>query len=453
MNNRAGKVYIVHCVDTEGPLNESLVATFQRIKALFNIDLKPSLENLKKLQNKQIALNGLENSVSIAFSERIMSYNKDWSQLDKMLDNLTSRKFRIAHPDSEGNGWKYTWFIMDHINYDDNPRSKITGYNSIWDHYKEYYLINDIDDDEFQWHVHPANAYNAGNHCGTSYWNSPNVLLSLCHRLIDRGFFPSCFRPGYHTERPDSHWLLEQYIPYDFSNQAVSVTEDESKQLDLSDGRFGDWRRAKCDWGWYHPSHDDYQIEGNCRRYIFRCLNVGTRLRLITQKEVDKAFKYAEEGKDVILSFCDHDFREMKYDVDEVYNYISIASKKFPKVKWINSTAFDAAKSVLKETSEELDLDVSFIDLDNSRKKIVIKSNIDSFGPQPFFSIKMKNGTYRAEQLDVQSPNREWSFVFDMESICFSDIEKIGVATNSRKGSGALKVYTSDNRIIFDNKW
>ena len=453
MDNRVGNVYVVHCVDTEGPLNESLIATFKRVKDLFNIELKPSEENLEKIQKEEIDLNGLESSVSKAFSKRIMSYNKDWSYLDNMLDNLTSKEFRNSHIDSYGNGWKYTWFIMDHINYDDNPRSKITGYNAIWDHYKEYYELCGISEDEFQWHVHPANAYNAGNHCGTSYWNSPHVLQSLCHRLIDRGFFPSCFRPGYHTVRPDSHWFLEQYIPYDFSNQAVSVTDEESKQLDLSGGRFGDWRRAKREWGWYHPSHDDYQTEGNCHRYIFRCLNIGTRLRLITQGEVDNAFKIAEKGTDVIMAFCDHDFREMKYDVEEVYSYIKVASQKFPRVKWINSTAFEAAKAVLKESAEKITLEIQTEELENNRKKIIIDTNITSFGAQPFFAIKLKNGSYRAEQLDVQIPNRKWTYVFDEESICSSDVQLIGIATNSRVGSGALKVFSFDKGILFDKKW
>ena len=448
-----GKVYVVHCVDTEGPLNESIIATFQRIKSTFNVDLEASEENLIKIQNKELDLNGLEDAAAVAFSKRIMAYNKDWTYLDKMLDNLTSEEFRLSHADSNGKGWKYTWFIMDHIDYYDNPRSKVTGYNAIWDHYKEYYKINDINDDEFQWHVHPANVYNAGNHCGTSYWNSPNVLQSLCHRLIDRGFFPNGFRAGYHTERPDSHWLLEQYIPYDFSNQAIEMTESEKKQLDLSGGRFGDWRRARSDWEWYHPSHDDYQSEGNCHRYIFRCLNVGTRLRLITQEEVDKAFKKAESGKDVVLAFCDHDFREMKYDVDEVYGLIKKSSEKYPSVEWINATAVEAAKAVIGEDVEKINLEINISKADNGRVKMEIDTNIESFGAQPFFAIKMNNKEYRAEQLDVQIPNRKWTYTFDVDSICAEDVQLIGIATNSRKGSGALKVISLDGKVVFDNKW
>lgn len=43
-------VYIVHHVDTEGPMFESTKATFERLKVIlnYNIDLKPTQENLKK---------------------------------------------------------------------------------------------------------------------------------------------------------------------------------------------------------------------------------------------------------------------------------------------------------------------------------------------------------------------------------------------------------------------
>ena len=39
-------VYIVHCVDTEGPLNESLEATFIRVKNVTGVEISPSKDNL-----------------------------------------------------------------------------------------------------------------------------------------------------------------------------------------------------------------------------------------------------------------------------------------------------------------------------------------------------------------------------------------------------------------------
>ena len=51
-------VYIVHAVDTEGPLYESVEAKFDRLRELFGIDhISPSQENLNKLRNKKMKLN------------------------------------------------------------------------------------------------------------------------------------------------------------------------------------------------------------------------------------------------------------------------------------------------------------------------------------------------------------------------------------------------------------
>ena len=48
------KNYTSFIIDTEGPLNETLEATFERIKHIYHIDLKPSEETLKKLQKVKL---------------------------------------------------------------------------------------------------------------------------------------------------------------------------------------------------------------------------------------------------------------------------------------------------------------------------------------------------------------------------------------------------------------
>lgn len=445
-------VYVVHCIDTEGPLHESLEATFGRIKDVCGIELNPSIETLHDIQDGKLELNGYEKMLSMAFSKRLLDYNDDWSSLYRMLDNMTSKRYRMQYQDSYGGGWNYTWFILDFADFLMNPRGKTFGYHAILDKYLEYYRLHNIQEDEFQWHAHPMSAYKEANRCGTSYLNSPHILQSLARRLIDRGMFPDCFRAGFHTERADSHWFLEQYIPYDFSNQAIDSTADDDLQKDLSGGRFGDWRRADASWAPYHPSHDDYQKAGSCNRVIFRCLNAGTRLRLITQDEVNKAFQRADEGEDTVLAFCDHDFRNMTYDVEEVYTYLQEASAKYPKVKWINSTASKAAKKVLKEPCSLAELTVT-IEKEELFTCLRIKANIESFGSQPFFALKKRSGEYVVENLDIQVPNRQWTFIFDDDSIKPDDIELIGIAFNSRKGSGCLSVTDMQNKVYFYKKW
>lgn len=437
----AGVVYVVHCVDTEGPLYESLKETFKRIELFTGKKIEPSLENLQKIQRKEIDLGGKEEITAFTFSERNLNYKRNWGEIDAMLERITSNEHRMRFKDSYGGGYVYSWFIMDWEGYKINPRCRDQGYNNIYNHYKDFYDIHGLSElgDEFQFHAHPMSLNREAHRCATSYLNSPHIFESLCHRIIDCGDFPSCFRPGFHTERPDSNWFLEQFIPFDFSNQSIELTENDRYQSDLTGGRFGDWRRAPSDWSYYHPDIDDYQVVGNCRRVIFRCLNVGTRLRLITQEEVDKAFARAADGKDTILAFCDHDYREMSCDVEEVYERIRTASKKYPDVKFKNSGAHEAAVAVLGITKQPFELKCEVKTCDGITR-LHVNSDAETFGPQPFLAIKTKDGRYFMDNFDFQVPRRSWTYTFDEHSVQLGAVDKIGIASNSRCGTKCIRM-------------
>ena len=56
----SAEVCVVHVIDTEGPLYESLTAKFDRLNDLFNIShLERTKENFLKLQNGEIDLGGV----------------------------------------------------------------------------------------------------------------------------------------------------------------------------------------------------------------------------------------------------------------------------------------------------------------------------------------------------------------------------------------------------------
>ena len=46
MLSECAVLYVVHCVDTEGPLYEDISAHFQQLKRVFGIDVEPTRENL-----------------------------------------------------------------------------------------------------------------------------------------------------------------------------------------------------------------------------------------------------------------------------------------------------------------------------------------------------------------------------------------------------------------------
>ena len=134
--NTTKKVYIVHAVDTEGPLYEPLRVNFERIEEEYGIQIEPTYSNLRKLQNKSINLNGKEDVVARMLSSERISYHETWDQIDSMLDIVTSDEFRNKLTDYNGNGWLYNWMCMDHVGIDGiNPRRRDIGYHNIFDHY------------------------------------------------------------------------------------------------------------------------------------------------------------------------------------------------------------------------------------------------------------------------------------------------------------------------------
>ena len=59
------------------------------------------------------------------------------------------------------------------------------------------------------------------------------IWETLVRRIFERNFFPSCVRCGFQAERPDVHWFLEQYIPFDLTNASVEDASELEAQKDL----------------------------------------------------------------------------------------------------------------------------------------------------------------------------------------------------------------------------
>lgn len=437
----AKELYIVHCVDTEGPLNESIYDTFDRINNIFGIDLHPNEDTLKKLQNKELNLKGKEEAVYQLVAPQRLNMNRTWTEIDDMIKRITSIEFRNSLLDSAGNGWYYNWFCMDHIGFSGkNPRHRDAGYHNIFDYYKNLRRIQNKDD--IQFHFHPVSISRDYNISGTSYlFNSPLYDI-LVHKVIDRGWFPSAYRPGFHCERPDANWFLEQWIPFDYANQSCDYKCD---QPDLADGRWGDWRRATNEWESYHPSSRNYQIKGNYKRSIARCLNIEARLREINEDEVRKAFARANCGKTTILAFCNHDFRDMEPEVNKIRNLIKKVKAEFSGVKYYFSNAITAFRKELnlRVTSPNLKTELQVC---NSRRVVLKVSATNCFGPQPFLAIKDKGQGYFYENFDFTLDDNSWTYTFDENTILFDNVEMIGIACNSDAGvAEVIRINCRDN--------
>ena len=447
-------VYIVHCIDTEGPLYESLQAKFDRIKEVFGVKIKPTSKNLRRLREKKISLNGNEEKVANLLSGHLTNYNDTWKKIDKMHSKIFSKNFRNKDKDSYGKNWIFNWHCLDHVGYKHNPRKREIGYHKIFDHYQEILKKYQNFGDVIHWHFHPMSTYKEAHRCATSYVNSPELYQILCRRVIERKWFPSVHRAGFQTERPDSNWFLEQWIPFDISNMSTKDTTDIDNSIDHRLGRSGDWRKAPKDWSIYHPDHDDYQNPGNCRRWIGRALNVMNRTASINQKEVDKAFYNARTNGAALLGVAGHDFRNLETEVNYLRNLIKIASKKFKDVEFKYSEASNAfvemikIKGKLKFVPKPIKLKVRYY---KKTKKDVPHLTVSTkqgevFGPQPFLAIQTKSNRFIHDNFDFSKKKGIWHYAFYPDTLPIKDVLKIGIGTSDKFGN------TSVTRIKFMNK-
>ena len=441
-------VHIVHCIDTEGPLYEPLRETFGRLYDIFGLEIEPTLQNLRKIQNREIDLGGIEDEVAKVFSADLLAYNDSWDKVDKMLEDLMSPAYRNQMVDSFGQGWVYNWFCLDFVGFKTNRRRRDAGFHNIFDHYAEVLEKNGASRDGLHFHHHPIPFSGEGHHCATHYFShTPIIFEILARRIIDRQWFPNSNRPGFHTTRPDSHWLMEQHIPFDIANQSCDHADLIHK--DLTPGRFGDWRRAPKTWRPYHPNTDDYQVEGNSRRWIARCLNIGSRLRLLGAHDVDKAFSEAAEGKPVVLAFTHHDFRDMRPAIEDVRTLIKDSAARYPGVNFRYCEAREAMREALRlETRAPIEFSLSL-----QESTLRIEADAPTFGPQPFLALKTRTGQYFHDNLDFEQPFRSWSYFFDESTFSLDAIEAIGVGAADATGNVSVSVLDPITGKTVNRNW
>ncbi|MDA8943030.1 hypothetical protein N9I04_03730 [Alphaproteobacteria bacterium] len=440
-------MYIVHCIDTEGPLFESLTAKFDRLAEVLGITgIAVSQENLRRLQNREIDLNGMEVAAAELLSSGRSSTLGTWGQVDSMLDRVTSPKFRSDMVDSLGNGWVYNWFCMDHVGFEVNPRRRDMGYHNILDHYQRRITDGIGGPDEIHWHFHPVSTYREAHRCATHYLRTDEVFQVLARRIIERHWFPCAYRAGFQAERPDSHWLLEQYVPFDFTNMALDDPSEFEKAIDFRNGRSGDWRRAPADWSAYHPSHDDYQRPGACRRWILRCLNITSRVASIDQKEVDKAFARATAGEPTIIGVCSHDFRDLEPEVKHVRNLIQEVAACYKDTPFYFSGAIEAVRAALPlPQMQPLELSITMNQAKGDVPSIDVKAiRGQVFGPQPFLAIKIRGNRFIHDNLDFGTHPGNWSYAFHVDTLPLEDVEAVGVGAADATGNTAVAILRPD---------
>lgn len=345
--NKKGNVFVVLCIDAEGPIVDKK---------------KPEILD-------------------------------SWSKVKKLVKEVTDSKYRSLYKDSAGRGIVYSWFVLTLTGFKTNPFKRPMKYNLNFDFFNNNFSKNFKKfNDEIYWHYHQPSKSKIGNEWSKD-WIASQEYFNILNRLVaDRYYFPSCFRAGGRIEDNDlSNWL-EQYIPFDYSNCSGNINWNRIE----SDGKklieVADWSRSPSEWAGYHPSNFDYQKLGNQNRYVFRCLDLKSPVYCIKDSDIHEAFQRALKGKNSVLSVFEHDRRfDMKDNILLFCDSLLKISQKYPDVKWLYKNARQAAISE-KKIKNIVAPKFNFKIL--QEKRLLVQTTDQIFGQSPYVCIKSLNNDY-----------------------------------------------------------
>jgi len=427
MSQTKAVVYIVHAVDVEGPMTETIEATFERMWS-FGLprNIEPSQKLLSLIKQGDIGLPGVKLSPAFyrCFSDHLLNYWTTWEQIDSMLLEINSERFRFKYSGSDGSPYVLSWFIYDHHEgFKNNPRYHATGTHAIFDHYMSLFLRDNLFNDGIGWHYHhsPVNGDALGSN--TSWSSMVDHESIIARRIIEREWYFDAFRAGLHIERDDlSHWL-EMYFPFDFSARYCPPGET------YRPGLVFDWRGCPARWGAWHPDWYDYRRPGKMARWLFRCTDLYTYMHTLSEDEVRQAFSEARENGNSVLVYYNHDYRDMRVEIQLGYDVIKRVHSENPDVDFRFVSATEAAQLHLGLQPKKPLISCS---LEGSILNVCCDSEI--FGPQPYLAVQQGSHFFRDNF--TSEGNNSWSYEIQYPE----ETVALGVAANSISGAHDLKV-------------
>jgi len=182
-------------------------------------------------------------------------------------------------------------------------------------------------------------------------------------------------------------------------------------------------------------------------------LNVGTRYRLLTEADIRQAFLEARAGKPVVLGLTNHDFRDLRLDVQSVRKLLVNVSKDFPDVAFQFSEAITAMRSAMGLVHQppcELELSLAKAGRAHVLK---VSSSIPAFGPQPWLALKTSTGTFHHDNFDILTPFHEWQYVFDEETFPLKALSTVGIAANNAFGATTVSILETETGKVSRRIW
>jgi len=377
---------------------------------------------------------------------------KTWDKIHNQLEIINSEKFRKKFKKP----LVLNWFITDWTGWSkENPYGRDLGFNKIYANILKH-KPNRFGDGVYWHYHHPFSDGSWRNGGWNSDWlNNNEYEKQLTFWLIERKDVPLFYRAGGTIETNEQSSWLEKFIPFDFSSRAKGPFWNYKFKLTLyylknkgivpgitnffkfllfnecKSNPLWNWNSAPDTWEPYNPSKKNYQLKGEMKRTIFRCLDIKSSSTNISDIEIQKAIARVNAGKDTIISVFSHDYYNLIEDMDYFFSKLNKQLIRYPNIDWGFSNCESAVRNVLNLKKIK-----PFLQSEIRKNKIELRFK-ESFGDYPIVCIK-SGADY--SKLDNYKEVKRGNIKIRTYETKNLKADKIGIALIDNSGNKLIKV-------------
>lgn len=342
------------------------------------------------------------------------------------LDQAMSETVRLASLDSFGTPIKFTWYQLAYETYCFTTPSDCLLVHNQMERFKDSIKRWD---DGLAWHYHSAEwySYYGSNETGgrSTFWNQvltfngkqymhgTDVGLAekfLSMQVLEKSYYPAMLRIGWAWMNNDLSRWIDGIIPYDYVSNAPLT-----RPLPTRDpiGNVYDWSRAPQDWSFYHPSTTDYQVAGDMKHYIFRCMP--------DKKDFPEAFANAQAGKPSLVCVYTHTYNDPKNILTS--SQMQDFQMAYPGTKFAYVNGLEGVKKIIGYRD---DVAPTVTVQQPWEKFFTVLSNEPLFAA-PYAAVQTTDGSYirvRAEKDQATfTPEGLLAWTFDLTNVPFQKVK------------------------------
>jgi hypothetical protein len=344
-----------------------------------------------------------------------------WELVDEAMNKLFDEGFRSAHPDPVGGKLRFGWFFVTWTGFTSNPRRRAFGYHAVRDHYLGRWgkRIEAVGDEQC-WHYHHPPANGVANEWGLDWTTGDEHDRILSRQLLERNWWPVCFRAGGTIMDPVSSRWIDQWFPFDYSNRAPLLLPG-----------LVDWSGGVTAWTLYHPDPEEFRRPGAGRRRMARCVDLATNVYSVDEDDVEQAFAHAEAGESAILAIFDHDYRDIAERLDSFRELVHRVAARHPDVGWRYAAPVEAARAALDALRPRLlELEAAV-----STRSVHVWSSEPVFQSLPWLAVRTPEGeVVHVEEglLRLDESRWRWEPAFEWREAAFAASTDAGEAATVR---------------------